>query len=76
MKNLAKLLAMVSTVALLATSLSGCGGACADLEKKKADCASNKEPIAKDACEKVIDGTVKAGNNDACKAALDAMAKK
>lgn len=76
MKNFIKLSASLAVVSLAIASFTGCGGACADLEKKKADCSSNKEEMAKKACEGIIDAAVKAGNEDACKAANDALNKK
>lgn len=76
MKHFTKLLACLGIVSVAMMSSAGCGGACADLDKKKADCASNKEEAAKKACEQIIDAAVKAANEDACKAANDALNKK
>lgn len=76
MKVTVKIVA-VAFASLFAVSVAGgCGGgACADLEKKKADCGKNQDEAAKKICEKVIDEAVKQGNADACKAAVDAINK-
>jgi hypothetical protein len=71
MKNFRRNLALVIACLFVASAAGACGGgACADLEKKKADCKGDK-----DTCEKPIDAAVKAGNQDACKAVLDSMNK-
>jgi len=60
---------------LSATALGGCGGgACAELDSKKSECA--KDGPNKDMCEKAVAAAVQAGNADACKTMLDNMAKK
>lgn len=50
----------------------GCGGPCAELEKKKSECTGD----GKEVCEKLVEDTAKAGDANACQAALDKIAKK
>ncbi len=69
---------LVSIPALLATACFafaavGCANPCKDLEAKKADCEKIGGAAGKPACELAIDTTVKVGNKDACKAALDGL---
>ena len=75
MKKLGKILVVAVATVLAVGVAGGCNSACADLDKKKADCAKNSDDAAKKICEKIIDEAVKAGNADTCKAALDGINK-
>ena len=55
MKKLGKILAVAVATVLAVGVAGGCNSACADLDKKKADCAKNSDEAAK----KIVAGTAR-----------------